>query len=368
MLSMKNKEHSNIMKFLFLLFYAVMLSGLTRCGSSDNKKDGPAPVDECRFVNPIAAGHDPWVIKHGDIYYFIESSGRAIHVSKTNELTQLKANQRQVFQLSSTGWNRHNLWAPELHYFDGKWYIYYAAGESGPPFIHQRSGVLQSVTDDPQGEYTDMGQLYTGDNLETGENNKWAIDLTVLDLNDQLYAIWSGWIENRLTDNTPQHLYIAKMDNPWTISTNRVKLASPEESWEIGGPLNLVEGPQILTNNSGDIFIIYSTRESWMPEYRLGQLRLIDRNADPMNPDNWVKSGPVFAGTPNIHGVGHASFTKSPDDTEDWIVYHTKVSPDPGWDRLIHIQPFTWHEDGSPNFGVPVAPQTYIPKPSGECD
>lgn len=352
-------------KSLFLILLGLLVA--VNCNSAVNDNEDLPTEPDCTFVNPIDYGHDPWVIKHSDIYYFIESSGRALHVSNSNQLTDLKNNQQQVWQLPNSGWNQENLWAPELHYFEGKWYIYYAAGRSGPPFISQRSGVLESVTDDPMGEYIDRGKLYTGDDIETKEDNKWAIDLTVLELNEQLYAIWSGWVENRDTDRTPQHLYIAEMENPWTISSNRVKLSSPEESWETGGELDLQEGPQILKNEDDDIFIIYSTRESWLPAYRLAQLQLKDRDADPMNPENWKKSGPVFMGTDDVHGVGHASFTTSPDHTEDWIVYHTKKDPEPGWERLIHMQSFSWNDDGSPDFGTPVSPGAPLEKPSGEC-
>ncbi len=347
--------------FFFIWLVILYAFNLNSCSGSKDT------LEPCQFVNPVASGHDPWVIKKEDTYYFIESRGRGIYLSETKELTRIKANQKQIWKLSGSGWNQHNLWAPELHYLEGKWYVYYAAGRSGPPYTSQRSGVLQAASDDPFGGYIDKGMLYTGDDIETGEDNKWAIDLTVLNLNDQLYAIWSGWEENRDTDKTPQHLYIAKMENPWTISSNRVKLSLPEEHWETGGQLDLQEGPQILTNDDDDIFIIYSTRESWMPAYRLGQLRLKNRNADPMDPDNWEKSGPVFTGTKEVHGVGHASFTKSPDGTENWIIYHTKADTEPGWERLIHMQIFTWNEYGSPEFGEPVSPGVFIPKPSGEC-
>src|SRR5699024_11338226 len=61
-------------------------------------------------------------------------------------------------------------------------------------------------------------------------------------------------------------------------------------------------------------FIIYSASQSWLPSYKLGQLRL--PGDDPMKPENWEKEGPVFEGTEEVHGVGHASFTTSPDGTE----------------------------------------------------
>ncbi len=89
--------------------------------------------------------------------------------------------------------------------------------------------------------------------------------------------------------------------------------------------------------------------------------------ADPMNPASYVKSGPVFTGTARVFGVGHNSFTTSPDGTENWIVYHSKVDARPGWDRVIRMQKFGWHADGSPDFGAPVPNGQPLPVPAGEC-
>ena len=58
---------------------------------------------------------------------------------------------------------------------------------------------------------------------ETGKNNRWAIDMTLLEHKGQLYAVWSGWENSEPTDKTQQHLYIAKMENPWTMASGRVK-------------------------------------------------------------------------------------------------------------------------------------------------
>lgn len=81
--------------------------------------------------------------------------------------------------------------------------MYYAAGVSGPPFIHQRTGVLCSKTDDPFSDYEDMGILYTGDHPGDPVTNVWAIDMTVFKHSGKLYAVWSGWKEQMDTDATP---------------------------------------------------------------------------------------------------------------------------------------------------------------------
>ena len=71
-------------------------------------------------------------------------------------------------------------------------------------------------------------------------------------------------------------------------------------------------------------------------------------------------------GTSTVYGVGHCSFVKSPDNSEDWIIYHSKKGAKPGWERDVGMQPFKWNEDGTPDFGVPIAAGIAVPVPSGE--
>jgi cobalamin biosynthesis Mg chelatase CobN len=81
---------------------------------------------------------------------------------------------------------------------------------------------------------------------------------------------------------------------------------------------------------------------------------------------SWVKkSTPVFSQTSEVYGPGHASFTKSPDGTEDWIVYHSKKNTGWNWDRQVSAQKFTWNANDEPVFGSPVALGIPIQEPSG---
>lgn len=326
--------------------------------------DAPKAAPRPTFVNPVYRGADPWIIKHEAAYYACRSEfGSGIGVYKSDTLTQ-RGDRRIVWRPKPGEWNSRGIWAPELHRIRGKWYIYYAAtrGENAD----HRAGVLEAATDDPQGEYRDRGMLYTGDDVAGRSNNRWAIDATPLAIGERLYLIWSGWPG---TEDV-QYLYIAPMSDPYTVSGNRVGLcANDTYVWERvserPGERGLNEGPEVLKHN-GRVMIVYSCSGSWEPTYKLGLLYM-DEKADPLNPASWRKlDKPVFQSSEKVFGVGHACFVKSADGSEDWLVYHAKVSREPGWWRMVHLQPFRWTPDGFPDFGRPVDPGVAIEAPSGE--
>jgi len=278
------------------------------------------------------------MIFHGGFYFYSESRNcRHIYIRKSRTIDSIgKDPGVRVWSAPTSGSNSDNVWAPELHLIDGKWFIYYAADDGRNE--NHRMWVLESQTSDPCGPYLCRGQLETGG---------WAIDGTVLSMDNKRYFVWSGWPGKR---NGQQNIYIAPMRDPATISGSRVLIASPEESWE-RVEMPICEGPQVLRRN-GDIFIVYSASASWTADYCLGMLH--NKTRDVLNPAAWSKHGPVFKKTTQVWGVGHCSFVKSLCQTEDWIIYHSKSSLRPGWeDRDVHAKRFTWASDGFPDFGAP---------------
>ena len=167
------------------------------------------------------------------------------------------------------------------------------------------------------------------------------------------------------------------MTNPYTISSNRQVLSAAERPWElISSGTKINEGPAFLKNkDKNKFFVVYSCNGSWTKNYRLGYVMLSDTVADPMVRSNWTKSNnEAFyrcdnsSTTDGVNGVGHCSFTKSPDDTEDWIVYHTKNRNDDGWSsgRSMFMQKIRWNADGTPDMGTPAGWGEPIAIPSGE--
>jgi GH43 family beta-xylosidase len=320
--------------------------------------------DAAIFTNPIAPGADPWVVRHEGFYYWCASENDlGVAVYRSERLTE-RGEKVIVWRAPDIGPHSREVWAPELHRLDGKWYIYVAAS-NGRNETH-RMIVLESVGDEPTSEFRFKAELYTGDNIATRRQNRWAIDGTILEHGGARYFLWSGWQDER----DEQFLYIAKMANPWTLATNRVRIcANNDFAWErvdeTTATRGLNEAPQVLVRG-GRVFVVYSASASWEITYKLGLLELLP-DGDPMNPRAWRKrSEPVFQASGRTWGPGHNCFTTSPDGGEDWIVFHAKLETKPNWKRAIHVQRFTWDESGAPVFGRAIDPGVAIMRPSGE--
>jgi GH43 family beta-xylosidase len=314
------------------------------------------------FTNPLYDGADPWVIRHGEEYFSCSTGpGGRIEVWKSDSMVE-RGQCSVVWSPPHHGWNRAEVWAPELHFVRGRWYIYYAASDGRNE--NHRMGVLRSLTEDPQGAFENLGQMYTGDDLAGRTNNRWAIDGTILELHGRLYFAWSGWEDHR----DIQHLYIAEMSDPARISSNRVQLCPNNcHEWEHVGESRsergLHEGPAFLHRN-GRVFLIYSCSGSWQTSYKLGMCSMPE-TSDPMLPGSWTKHPtPVLAPNGRMLGVGHCSFTTSSDGQEDWILFHAKKSRRDGWDRHVHAQRFSWTSSGLPDFGSPVVAGVALATPS----
>ncbi|KAF1356457.1 glycosyl hydrolase [Delphinella strobiligena] len=327
------------------------------------------------YTNPILStvGADPWAIRYGRYYYMTYTTNDNITILRSSTLTSWDDADVKLAFLPPSGLPYStDLWAPELHQLNGTWYIIFTADPNfdtpspqidmfcpyNCPAVHHRMYVLEGSSSDPwESTYTLKGQLNTYD--------QFAIDGTYFTHSTGLYHIYSCWYDTYSA--WPSNLCITKLLNPWTVSSNfsdRQIISVPTNAWEktpygraINDRLSSNEGPQQLINPAtGQNFLIYSAARSDNRNYCLGQLELVGQ--DPMNPSDWRKNneGCVFYQNPmeQAHGVGHASFVKSEDGSEDWIVYHGMRDPTDGWSaRTIRTQRFGWNEDGSPKFPRP---------------
>ena len=257
------------------------------------------------LVNPLLpSGADPWVTQRGGFYYYMNTTGSSLTIWKTRNMADLAtAEKKVVWRPPATGPYSRDIWAPELHFLRGKWYIYFAA-DAGTNASH-RLWVLENDAGDPlSGEWRMKGKV-------TDATDRWAIDATVFEETSRLFMIWSGW---RADANGTQNLYIAELSDPWTVKGERIMISSPEFSWEKVGDLkprrdpeenpgsNLLdplhvdvnEGPEILRHDK-QIFLIYSAAGCWTDNYAMGMLTA-KAGSNVLDPASWKKNPlPVFA-------------------------------------------------------------------------
>lgn len=332
------------------------------------------------FTNPLLpSGADPFLTWRDGFYYYTATGGRRIVLRKARSIADLAgAESREIWRAPESGPYSRDVWAPELHYLRGKWYVYFAA-DAGTNASH-RVWVLENSSADPLlGEWTLKGKA-------ADPTDRWAIDATVFESAGRLFMIWSGWEGET---NVAQNLYIAELSDPWTVKSARVRISAPEYPWEKVGDLkprrdpdenpgrntldpphvDVNEGPAALVRN-GRVFVTYSASGCWTDSYALGMLTA-EQNSNLLDAASWHKSPlPVFWQSPaaGAYGTGHNSFFQSPDGREDWILYHANPEPAQGCGgrRSPRAQRFTWNPDGTPEFGRPVKVGVPVAVPSGE--
>lgn len=335
-----------------------------------------AACAQTTYTNPLKqTGPDPWVWQQNGWYYYMNTIGsmeghNELKLWRTKNMANLRdAENITIFKPEDGLPYSKQLWAPEIHFLQGKWYVYFAADNGDNR--HHRMWVLENASSDPfEGKWTLKGKL-------TDPGDHWAIDLTVIEYKGKLFAAWSGWEHYY---NIQQNLYLAELENPWTMKGDRVLLAKPEKDWELQGKvpiewqrktgeppfLKVLEGPQFLQHNDR-LFIIYSANACWT-NYNLGLLEL--KGGDNlMDAKKWKKyPTPVFSAAPEngVYAPGHNGFFKSPDGKEDWIIYHANPGRDDGCGekRAPNMQRFYWTKNGFPVFGKPVGKGPF-PVPSG---
>lgn len=310
------------------------------------------------YPNPLIEQRaDPSICQHADGYYYFMGTVPEydrLELRRAKSIAGLATAEPKVI------WRKHpagimgaHIWAPEIHFIDGKWYVYFAAG-SAEQIWEIRIYVLENSSADPfNGEWIEKGQLKTG-------WESFSLDASTFEHGGQRYLVWT----QRHPDIKGTNLYIAKMDTPWTITGPAVRLSKPDLPWEqVRYWVN--EGPTVLARN-GRLFLTYSAAGTGA-EYCLGLLTA-DASADLLDPQSWKKSPtPVFATSEanGIYGPGHNCFVT--ENGVDLLVYHARnyrdIPGDPLKDpnRHTRVQPITWRADGTPDFGVPV-PEAPAPR------
>jgi len=195
-----------------------------------------------------------------------------------------------VWHAPPKGGNCNAVWAPELHWINGRWFIYYAA-DNGENENHCMWAL--------ESEGSDHKAVSMPRAIATGG---WAIDGTVLTMEDgRLFFIWSGWPGR---ENGQQNLYAAAMRDPLTLAAQECCSAFP---------INHGNARPCRLRRAADLETQRQTIPHLLCQRKLdGRLLLGDVDQpirDVLNPAAWEKRGPVFQKTDTVWGwvIAHSS-------------------------------------------------------------
>jgi GH43 family beta-xylosidase len=336
------------------------------------------------FRNPILYdASNPFITNWNGSYYAVHTRPdymgvRYVSVRKAQRLDEIQAAREvHVLNLDDAGVPATlatiNIWAPEMWRFkapDGsyRWYMYLMAASRANGWAGLF--VFESESDDPQSHYAYKGALTGGD--------------------PSAFAAPSGQLYYLYCSGSPEQNYIRKMDNPWTLSSEPAALITwGDQAWErnLSGAWQ-TEGP-IIMQKDGRTFVFYSGSTT-SSGYAVGAV-YTDQTED-LTGAVWTEyagnpiltgaqRGGVALGGEQINVPGHNGLFKSPDGTEDWIVYQAKaLNLDPSNPNQSatsyswYAQPIEWIGDpDAPGKSLPAkltlaGYKTYIGAPSGEPD
>ena len=306
--------------------------------------------------------NEPWIMQRADPYVYRHTDGKYYFTASVPEYDGIVLRRSETLaglaQAQETEiWHKHeegpmsiHIWAPELHYIEGAWYIYYAGGDKDAIW-DIRPYVLKCEDVDPvTGKWTELGKMKRADDDEFSFE-AFSLDATVFENKGRLYYVWA---EKVGVGKQISNLYIARMSAPDKLETVQVMLTTPDYDWErVGFWVN--EGPAVI-KHGGKIFLTYSASETGKA-YCMGMLTA-DEDSDLLDPASWVKEKkPVLESDEElgIFGPGHNSFTKD-EEGNDICVYHARneeeITGDPLYNpnRHARLMKVKWDADGRPVF------------------
>ena len=179
------------------------------------------------------------------------------------------AEEVEVWHKHETGMMSKNVWAPELHYLDGRWFLYFAAGEAEEQW-KIRPYVLECAGQDPlRDTWIERGPMKAAD-ADEFSFRAFSLDATIFESDGKRYYVWA---EKVGVGKMISNLYIAEMESPYKLKTVQVLLTTPDYDWE-RVMYWVDEGPAVLKRN-GNIYLTFSSSGTRITSYNVCYTKLL---------------------------------------------------------------------------------------------
>lgn len=344
---------TNLMKFFITLDLLAIVLVIASCSRQTCEE-----ISDSHTVL-FEDGRYPNVTEHNGTYYFIMQSPppNSIGIRSSESLEEIGQSE-PVLIWEGTDKGMLNVWSPELSRIGDKWYVYFEA-DNGNTDNHQLY-VLENSSGNPmEGEWKLHGPIIT--------NNDWnyGIHPSTIVAGGRQYLLWSGWPQRRAETET-QCIFIAEMENPWTLKSERIMLSRPEYEWErqwvnpdgtrTAYPIFVNENPEaFLSPDNEKVIVVYSASGIWTPYNSLGML-YAPVGSDLLDASSWTKMPEPIFKAPNedatMFGTSNVSVVTGSDGVSR-LIYQAKSYADGIERSSVLLKTIGWDDESLPVFGSP---------------
>jgi beta-xylosidase len=298
------------------------------------------------YTNPVSKGFadtfaDPAVIKAKDGYWYAygttdplregEKEFHTIPISRSKDLVNWEYVGDAFDEPTEVPWADTDaaLWAPDIRYFNGKYYLYYVVTQTTVTEDRNDNAVGVATAPTPTGPWTDSGEPVVGPRRGgPGDNFLWTFDpneFTALDGNRYLYygSYYGG-------------IYVTK------LSEDGTRAEGPQTMVAID---NRYEGAYVVER--GGYYYLFGSSANCCAGPTTGYSVYVGRSKDPRGPfldkegQSMTESrvGGSIVITPNGNkwiGTGHNAVVTDLSG-QDWFAYHAIDRADPYLDEPFGI-------------------------------
>ena len=301
------------------------------------------------YTNPVNWGPDPDVLFYDGTYYLynrITAGNDIFRVYTSSDMSKWVA-RNVVFTNDPTVHNVQHYMSPNVLYYNGTFYLFYAAKN---PAGSNR--LYCATADSPYGPFTHKhGQVPLHDIPEIGGH-------PYLDESGKVYLSYVRF-------GNGNHIWLEEVvladDKATPVPGTLTKVISPNAEYENDGHGHIAEGGVIYKHN-GYYYMIYASGHY---EGHYGEAYAVAKNI--LGPYTKYEYGDILKWNKHIDGTGDGIFIPSPDGTELWMVYHKHYAVgtiSPRYTCIDKVQ-FVKDPNGGPDIltvqGPSTTPQT---KPS----
>ena len=292
------------------------------------------------YCNPIIAfsAPDPTVIRAQDGYFYLygTENTRNVPIYRSKDLVNWEYKGTAFTDATRPTWGGdHNIWAPEIRYFNNHYVLYYSWAIWGDEW---RSNVGVAVSDSPLGPFIDKGCLI--DSKVIGVQN--SIDQFFYEDNGKKYMFWGSFRGIYATELTDNGLEIKKNTDGTPVLKKRI----------CG---NRFEGTNIYKR--GEYYYLFASIGTCCNGATSTYQTVVGRSKNVLGP-YLDKTGRdmlydyceiIMSGNETWAGPGHNSILIQDDVGTDWIIYHGYKKKEAENGRYVLMDKLIWSNDGWPS-------------------